>query len=136
MEILSGGPFQSGELVTDVGDWSFMKNEMTVEMQTMVPPRSRTMWLVVYKNRPMIISSFMNTAIGKIWKKWPKGVEEDNRAIIRSHGKLYHFTLNRLSIDGDTQAILNTFNEKYDTSLTADDVTTGNSLLFELIPRN
>ncbi len=134
MEILSGGPFQSGELVADVEDWSILKEQMTVEMQTMAPPSSRTMWLVVYDNRPIILSSFMNTAFGKLWKKWPRRVEEDNRAIIRSEGKLYRFTMERLNVDDDTASIVDAFNEKYGTPYTVDDIVAGNSWLFELKP--
>lgn len=135
MEIISGGPFQTGELVTDVSDWTFLTDEMTIEMQTMVPPRSRVMWLVVHENRPMILSSFMNTAIGKMWKQWPKRVADDNRAILRSDGKLYHLSMDRLMVDEDTQAILDLFNSKYDTQYTLEDITAGNSWLFELTPR-
>ncbi|MBL6688887.1 MAG: hypothetical protein ISP91_00700 [Pseudomonadales bacterium] len=132
MEILSGGPFRTGEVVTDVSDWSFLDEKMTVELQTMLPPRSRTMWLVVHENRPIVLSSFMNTAIGKMWKQWPKRVEEDNRAIIRSDGKLYHFTLERLGVDDETAAIIEKFNGKYGTPYTTADIAEGNSWLFEL----
>ena len=136
MEILSGGPFKTGELVTNVSDWSFLEDKMTVELQTMLPPRSRTMWLVVHENRPIVLSSFMNTATGKMWKQRPRRVEEDNRAIIRNDGKLYHFTLERLEVDDDTAAIMEKFNQKYATSYTSADVSEGNSWLFELKPRD
>jgi len=136
MEIISGGPFKSGELVTNVSDWSFLEDKMTVELQTMLPPRSRTMWLAVHENRPIVLSSFMNTAIGKMWKQWPRRVEEDSRAIIRSDGKLYHFTLVRLDVDEDTAAIMEKFNEKYGTPYTVDEISEGNSWLFELQPRD
>ncbi|MBT3867840.1 MAG: hypothetical protein HOF19_07995, partial [Gammaproteobacteria bacterium] len=48
IEILSGGPFQTGERVPSSDDWSFLTDYATLEMQTMAPPRSRTMWLAVY----------------------------------------------------------------------------------------
>lgn len=134
MEILTGGPFQSGEFVTDVEDWSFLDQQMTIEMQTMVPPSSRTLWLVVYDNRPIVLSAYMNSAVGKIWKQWPKKIAKDNRAIVRSEGKLYRFTLERLYIEEDTQAILDKFNQRYDTPITTEDITTENTWLFELKP--
>jgi len=43
MEILPGGPFQTGELLTTPGGWSFLSDHKTLEMQTMAPPGSRTM---------------------------------------------------------------------------------------------
>ncbi|MDA0685118.1 MAG: hypothetical protein O3A57_11970 [Bacteroidetes bacterium] len=95
MEILAGGPFQSGELVAIPEDWSILTDEAKIEMQTMNPARSRTMWLVVYDNRLFIISSYMNSPVGKIWKQWPHQIKENNLAIVRAQGKLYELQLIR-----------------------------------------
>ena len=111
MEILTGGPFTSGELVTNVTDWQFLDEFSTIELQTMRPPRARVMWLVVHEGRVYVLSSYMNTAIGKFWKQWPRRVAKDNRAIVRADDKLYEFKLERL-LEGDhIPAIINYFNE-------------------------
>jgi hypothetical protein len=133
LEIFSGGPFQSGELVENVQDWGFLVERSTIELQTMVPPRSRTMWIVVHNNRPYVISAYMTTNIGKVWKQWPRSIEEDNRAIVRAGGKLYQFNLVRRT--ADTGPVLTLFNNKYRRKYSEEDVVAGNTWLFELVAR-
>lgn len=135
MEILSGGPFESGELVTDISDWSFIDKFMTIEMQTMRPPRSRTMWVVVHDNRMFVISSYMNTGIGRVWKRWPRQLDEDNRAIIRADGKLYELQLVRITEGDFIGHVLDGFNQKYRTPFTTEMIDNGSSWLFELRER-
>lgn len=135
MEIISGGPFTSGQVVPGETDWSFIKDHQTIEMQTMVPPRSRTMWTVVIDDRLFVISSYMNTVVGKLWKKWPHTIEEDNRADIRIDGKIYQMKLNRI-MEGDVvEPVLARFTEKYGIQFEDDVLATGSSWLFELTPR-
>ena len=134
MEIISGGPFQSGELIEDVKDWSFLDGFQTVEMQTMMPQRSRTMWIIVHDNRPYIVSSYMNTFVGKIWKRWPHKVEQDNRVIIRADGRLYNFSLTRIQSGPLIEPVMEKFTEKY-SRIDPEDVRTGNTWLFQLTPR-
>ena len=134
LEIIAGGPFQSGKTVTGTENWRFLDEEMTVELQTMNPPSSRTMWLVVTNNRVFIISSYMNSRIGKLWKKWPHLVAEDNRALVRSKGLIYPFVLERRLEDPAMPAVLQRFNEKYRTDLTTENVTSNNTWVFELLP--
>ena len=126
MEIISGGPFQSGELIEDVKDWSFLDGFQTVEMQTMMPQRSRTMWIIVHDNRPYIVSSYMNTFVGKIWKRWPHKVEQDNRVIIRADGRLYNFALTRIQTGPLIEPVMEKFTEKY-SRIDPEDVRTGNT---------
>lgn len=135
MEIISGGPFRTGEIVEDTSDWSFLKDYQTVEMQTMIPPRSRTMWIVVVNNRPFVLSSFMNSRLGKIWKQWPHTIDEDNRAIIRVDGKLYEMTLHRILKGEIIEPVIQRFNEKYAIDDSREVVESGSSWLFELKPR-
>lgn len=135
MEIISGGPFQSGEPTTGTSDWRFLDEHMTVELQTMIPPRSRTMWLVVVDNRPFVLSNFMNSRVGKLWKKWPRTLEKDNRAIVRAQGKLYELKLVRTTEGEIIGQAMEHFNAKYRTNYTADNVTSGNVWLFELTAR-
>ena len=112
MEILAGGRFQTGELVTAPNDWSFLTDHTTIEMQTMAPPRSRTMWLAVYDNRLFVISSYMNSRVGKIWKKWPNQVKDNNLAIVRADGKLYELQLVRHNEGEFIDGVIKRFNEK------------------------
>ena len=135
MEIISGGPFLSGELATDVNDWSFLDELMTIELQTMNPMKSRTMWIVVVDNRLFVISSYMKSRIGRIWKKWPHVVDENPEAVVRANGRLYELHLTRVSKDAIIPTVLERFNAKYRRKYTQDEVESGNSWLFELTPR-
>lgn len=135
MEIISGGPFKTGTLVTDVNDWSFLEEHQTIEMQTMIPPRSRTMWIIVSNNRPFIVSGYMKTAVGKVWKQWPRTIEEDDRAIIRVEGNLYEFTLERIQDGPIVDPVIERFNEKYGMGYTRETIESGANWLFELAPR-
>ena len=134
--IISGGPFDTGEPVTGITDWQFLDDEFqTVELQTMEPPRSRTMWLVAHNGRPYVVSSYMKTAVGKVWKKWPRQLEKDNRAIVRADNRLYTFRLIRIpSDDAVVKPVVERLAEKYRVPLTVEDVETENTWLYELRP--
>lgn len=134
LEIISGGPFQSGEQAGPISDWSFLREKMTVELQTMDPPTSRTMWLVVVDNRLFVISSYMKSRVGRLWKKWPHALDEDNRALIRSDGVIYAMTLERRMEDASLAAVLDRFNEKYRNDISEEDISSGSSWLYELVP--
>jgi hypothetical protein len=88
--ILSGGPFTSGTPETSPTDWSFVKDRQLIEFQTMDPPTSRTVWLAVHEGRLYLISGYMTTGYGKIWKQWPHYLLADDRVILRLDGKLYN----------------------------------------------
>lgn len=132
MEIISGGPFTSGELVAAPNDWSFLEEHLTVELQTMLPPRSRTMWMVVHDNRVFVVSNYMNTKIGKAWKQWPKKVAEDNRALVRLDSKIFDMRLTRHTEGDFIDPVLERFNAKYKTTLDRSAIDSGSSWLFEL----
>jgi hypothetical protein len=135
IEILSGGPFQSGELVAASDDWSFLTDHTTIEMQTLVPPRSRTMWLAVYDTRLFVISGYMNSRVGKVWKQWPHQVKENNLAIVRANGMLYELQLVRHKEGKFIGGVLELFNQKYGQRLTQDTIDNGGAWLFELTAR-
>jgi hypothetical protein len=135
MEILSGGPFRTGELMTTPVDWSFLTDHATIELQTMAPPRSRTRWLAVYDNRLFVISSYMNSRVGKIWKQWPNQIKENNLSVVRADGKLYELQLIRHTEGEFIDGVLKLFNEKYSKNLSADSIDSGNAWLFELTGR-
>ena len=135
MEILSGGPFQTGELVAASDDWSFLTDHATLEMQTMAPPRSRTMWLAVYDTRLFVISGYMNSRVGKIWKQWPHQVKENNLAIVRADGRLYELQLIRYKEGKFIGGVLELFNQKYGQSLSTDSIDNSSTWLCELTAR-
>ena len=135
--VLPGGPLVSGELVCGPEpDFSFARDIPEMELQLVEPPVSRTVWLVVHNEKLYVISGYMNTAIGKLWKKWPMQAEADGRAVIRLDGKRYERQLVRILDDRPVlEAIAAEVNRKYRAPLTADMAGTGDAWFFALEPR-
>ncbi|MBW1883986.1 MAG: hypothetical protein JRJ58_10690, partial [Deltaproteobacteria bacterium] len=97
IEIIAGGPFTSGELVTGPEpDWSFVHDMQEVEFQLLEPARSRTTWIVEHEGKAYIPSGYMPTWWGRLWKKWPIEAEKDGRTLLRVGDKLYERQLVRI----------------------------------------
>ena len=136
IEIISGGAFQTGEQVEGPEpDWSFLVDRATVEFQLMEPATSRVIWLAVVDNRLFVISGYMKTGIGKIWKQWPHYVEQDNRALLRVDGKIYERTLIRLTAEDFNDRIGSEFTRKYGAELKKEDIVSGSTWFYEMAPR-
>lgn len=140
MEIFSGGPFTSGELTPAPDDWSFLTDRDTIEFQTMDPARSRTVWLGVHEGRLFLVSGYMNTSYGGIWKQWPHYLANDDRVILRIDGKLYEQRLERILEGPEVVPVLNEFARKYfgggGDGLSSDDsVRSGDTWMYEVVDR-
>lgn len=92
-----GGPFRSGEVAQSPANWDFIKERQEIEFQTLSPTTSRTVWVPVVDGKLYIVSGYMNSAIGRLWKQWPAQMAEDNRVRIRIDGKIYEQRLNRIT---------------------------------------
>lgn len=138
LAIVAAGPFESGELHTGPEpDWSFLRDHGTVEFQLLDPPRSRTTWIMEHDNRIFIVSGYMNTWYGKIWKHWPAEAEEDGRILLRVDGTLYPRRMQRV-MEGDfVRPVLDELSRKYlgGAEVPMSEITTGNLWMFELLPR-
>ena len=137
MEIVAGGPFRSGEWVTGVEDWSFLNDFNTLEMETKKTGKSRVLWVAVHENQVYIFSNFMNSRIGRVWKRWPRNLMSDDEITLRADGKLYAMYINRVQEGTHIPVVMQAFNDKYKPSsgLTPEDVASGNIWLFKLRPR-
>ncbi|MBM88694.1 MAG: hypothetical protein CMQ41_09985 [Gammaproteobacteria bacterium] len=144
IEILTGGPFSSGTLATAPSDWSYLADRGEIEFQTMDPLRSRIVWLAVYDTRLFIVSGYMNTPLGAIWKQWPHYLENDNRIILRIDGNLYEHRLKRIMEGPEVEPVLSELARKYfrsngtagDNSFTAaETVANGDTWMFEVVSR-
>ena len=135
--IVPGGPLVSGDLVTGPEpDWSFARDIPEMEFQLVEPPRSRTIWLEVYDKKLYVVSGYMNSTIGKIWKKWPAQAMVDGRAVIRVDGKRYERQLVRIMDDRPVlEGIAAEVNRKYAGGLSADMAASGDAWFFALEPR-
>jgi hypothetical protein len=136
MEIIAGGAFQTGELVQGPEpDWSFIKDRPTIEFQLFDPETSRTLWVAVDDNKLYLISGYMKTGFGKIWKQWPHYAERDNRALLRVDGKIYERKLVRLSGNDFSDRIAGEFNRKYNAGLTKKEIDSNSAWFYELAPK-
>lgn len=136
--IIPGGPLVGGELVTgDEPDWTFAREIGEMEFQLVNPPRSRVIWLLVHDTKLFIVSGYMNTPVGKLWKHWPAQAVLDGRAVIRIDGKRYERTVTRITDDPALiGALAAEASRKYGVEMTADMADTGDAWFFSLTPRS
>jgi len=136
--IVAGGPFRSGELARGPEpDWSFVRDIREVEFQLLDPPRSRTTWIVEYAGRAYIPCGYMDSTLGRLWKRWPIEAERDGRAILRVGAALYERQLVRIQDGPLLTPLLAELSRKYLDGRPLPDsaVTSGSLWLFELAPR-
>ncbi len=135
--LFAGGPLVAGELVTgQEPDWSFARNVGTIELQLLDPPRSRLIWIAEHEGKIYVVSGYMGSFLGNLWKKWPAQAVEDGRAILRIDGKRYERQLVRI-IRGDVVAgVTAEFSRKYGAGMTPAAIESENTWLFELAPRS
>jgi hypothetical protein len=137
LEIISGGPFTTGELIPTPGSWTSIRERNTIEFQTLDPVSSRTVWLAVHDEKLFIISGYMNTFYGGIWKQWPHYLDKDDRIIIRVDGQLSEHRLKRVLGGPDVGPVLGEFSRKYGDGLASNEsaVSNGDSWLYEVVAR-
>lgn len=137
LEILSGGPFKTGTLAAAPADWSTLRDRSTIEFQTMDPAQSRTVWLATHEGRLFVVSGYMTTGYGAIWKQWPHYLEDDDRVILRIDGNLYEQRLERIHSGPEVVPVLNEFSRKYGDGEAASDeaVANGYTWMYEVVDR-
>lgn len=135
--IIPGGPLESGEMhMGPEPDWTFARDLAEMEFQLIEPPVSRTIWLQVVDRKLYVVSGYMNSAVGKLWKQWPMQAEKDPRAIIRIEGKRYERKLVRIRAGHPALGgIASEINRKYGAGLNAEMAETGDTWFFALEPR-
>ena len=135
--IIPGGPLVAGELYTGPEpDWTFARDLAEMEFQLVEPPQSRTIWLQVHDKKLYVVSGYMNSPVGKIWKEWPEHALKDGRAVIRIDGKRYERNVVRILDDRPVlEGIAAEIQRKYAAGFTADSAATGDAWFFALEPR-
>ena len=139
LAIFTGGQFTSGVLENAPDDWSYLKDRDLIEFQTLTPARSRTVWLAVHDRRLFIVSGYMNTGYGGIWKQWPHYLNEDDRIILRIDEALYEQRLERIIEGPEIIPVLQELSRKYFNGSqglgTQDTVARGDTWMFEVVDR-
>ena len=134
--VFGGGPLMAGELVTGPEpDWSFARDIGTIELQLLDPPRSRVIWIIEHESKAYVVSAYMGSTIGRLWKRWPVQAERDGRAIIRVAGKRYERTLVRIKTGEVLEGVTAEIRRKYRSDTTPADIGAETTWLFELAPR-
>ena len=68
--VFGGGPLVASELVTGPEpDWSFVRDIPTIELQLLDPPRSRVIWIAEHEGKVYVVSGYMGSTIGRLWKR-------------------------------------------------------------------
>ena len=134
--LIPGGPLQGGELYSGPEpDWSFARDIPLMDLQLEDPPRSRTIWLIVHDRKLYMVSGYMNTTVGRLWKQWPAQAERDGRAVVRIDAKRYERQAVRLHDRPLIEQLAAEARRKYQVPLMADEAETGNAWFFALEPR-
>ena len=106
----------------------------TIELQLLAPPRSRLVWIAESEGKIYVVSGYMGSMIGRLWKQWPAQAERDGRAIIRVAGQRYERALVRIVESPVVEGVISDLRRKYGFSATPDDLREGTTWLFELAP--
>ncbi len=131
-----GGALLKGEMHTGPEpDWRFVHELPTIEMQLVNPERSRITWVMEVGGKPYIVSGYMGSVAGSIWKHWPMQAERDGRAVIRVNGTRYERTLKRIKAGPEVEGVCSELRRKYKYEVTPADIAAGTTWLFELAPR-
>ena len=134
--VFSGGPLVTGELYTGPEpDWSFTNDVALIELQLEEPPRSRTIWVGDHDGKLYVFSAYMRSAVGRLWKSWPRQAEQDGRAVVRIDGKRYERQLRRIESGPMLDDITASIAEKYTYNISRELVEAGDIWLFEAGPR-
>lgn len=106
------GPFPggalSGEPVDDPDlDWSFAAEFPTIELETLAPTRSRTVWLLVHDGRLYVPSGFVRA------KRWPHHVLAHPEVVLRVEGRLYRRQAHRVTDRATLESLSAELERKY-----------------------
>ena len=120
-----GGPLRGALSSEDPGDWSFAKDQGTLELE--VAGRSRTVWFTAPGGVLYVAAAEAER------KRWPAQAAADGRVRIRIAGRLYERSAVRIEDPALAHPIAESFQSKYDVQL--DEEARARAWLFRLDPR-
>jgi len=136
--VFPGGELVSGELYSGPEpDWSFTDQVSTIELQLFDPISSRRIWILESEGKIYVVSGYMNSFLGRLWKEWAVDADEgDGRAVIRVDGTRYERTMIRIHEGPELDGVAAKLTEKYNSPTTRESIEAGDAWVFELAPRN
>jgi len=100
--VFPGGEMVAGELHTGPEpDWSFTDDIFTIELQLNDPMSTRTIFIMESEGKIYVVSGYMKSFLGRIWKEWAFDADEGNgEGVLRVNNVRYPRQLVRIK-EGD-----------------------------------
>ncbi len=143
--LFPGGEMTSGTLHSGPEpDWGFTQDIQTVELQLNDPMASRLIYILESEGRPYVISGYMSTWLGRIWKEWAVEADQgNNEGVLRVNGVRYPRKLVRVEQGDALDGVARNLLQKYSgmpnpppeaIAAARGSIESGNSWVFELQP--
>jgi hypothetical protein len=145
--VFPGGEMVAGELHSGPEpDWSFTDDIFTIELQLNDPMATRTIFILESEGKIYVVSGYMKSFLGRIWKEWAFEADEGNdEGVLRVNNVRYPRQLVRIKEGDVLNGVAAKLLAKYSgvpTPVSAEaiaaaraDIEDGNSWIFELTPR-
>lgn len=143
--IFPGGELVSGDLHTgQEPDWTFTNEVQTIELQLEDTLSSSLIWIVENEGRIYVVSKYMSSTLGRMWKHWAVAAESGSGlAVIRVGDIRYERKLLRLDGDDIPNGLSAKMTTKYSRGQAAPEtiladklaIQTGDTWVFELAAR-
>ena len=145
--VFPGGEMMAGELHTGPEpDWSFTDGIFTIELQLNDPMATRRIFILESEGKIYVVSGYMKSFLGKIWKEWAFDADEGNdEGVLRVNNVRYPRQLVRIKEGDVLNGVSAKLLAKYSgvpTPVSAEviaisraDIENGNSWIFGLAPR-
>ena len=145
--VFPGGEMVAGELHTGAEpNWSFTDDIFTIELQLNDPMATRRIFILESEGKIYVVSGYMKSFLGKIWKEWAFDADEGNdEGVLRVNNVRYPRQLIRIEEGDVLNGVAAKLLAKYSGVLTPvsaeaiatarADIEDGNSWIFELTPR-
>ena len=145
--VFPGGEMVAGELHTGAEpNWSFTDDIFTIELQLNDPMATRRIFILESEGKIYVVSGYMKSFLGKIWKEWAFDADEGNdEGVLRVNNVRYPRQLIRIKEGDVLNGVADKLLAKYSgvpTPVSAEaiataraDIEDGNSWIFELTPR-
>ena len=133
--LFNGGELIAGELHSGPEpDWSFTRSVGTIELQLTESMTSRLIWIVESEGKAYVVSGYMNSFLGRLWKHWAVQADRDGRAVLRIGDTRYPRQLIRIEQGAELDGVAAELTRKYNSPTTRAAIEAGNTWVFQLAP--
>lgn len=135
--LFPGGELVSGNLhAGPEPDWSFTDQIPTIELQLNDPLSSRRIYVMESEGKLYIVSGYMSTTLGRLWKHWAVQADEGNtEAVMRINGVRYERQVIRINEGPILDGVVAKLTSKYNFPAARASIEAGHTWIFELAPK-